>query len=118
MAKMVISLRQQCHHKLEQERTEIVTRLQRLLLSRETNVLDPVAQQVLQQTYEKLQSIDLALERLARGKFGLCKMCQQPINDERLLMLPYAELCIDCKRQLEQTPLGRHSLKRMSNVTV
>jgi RNA polymerase-binding protein DksA len=49
-----------------------------------------------------LRAIDQALERIENGTYGLCVNCRQPIAEERLEALPYAELCIDCKRKTER----------------
>ena len=49
----------------------------------------------------ELGQIDLALERMVTGTFGYCETCEKPINVERLRALPFANLCIDCKRQQE-----------------
>jgi RNA polymerase-binding protein DksA len=45
-----------------------------------------------------LASIDAALERIDEGTYGICTNCGQPISEERLGALPWAELCIDCAR--------------------
>ena len=49
-----------------------------------------------------LTAIDGALERIDNGTYGTCIRCGQPIAPERLEALPYAELCIDCKREAER----------------
>ncbi|MDP8911136.1 MAG: TraR/DksA C4-type zinc finger protein [Actinomycetota bacterium] len=49
-----------------------------------------------------LAAIDAALERIDAGTFGVCERCGQPIAEERLEALPYATLCIDCKRAAER----------------
>jgi RNA polymerase-binding protein DksA len=49
-----------------------------------------------------LAEIDAALERIAAGKFGLCRTCGQPISEERLEAIPYATQCIECKRRDER----------------
>jgi RNA polymerase-binding protein DksA len=48
-----------------------------------------------------LDQINYALDRLASGTFGFCEACEQAIAAERLKALPFANLCIDCKRQQE-----------------
>lgn len=48
---------------------------------------------------EKLQR---SLEKLKKGTYGLCERCGQPIDRARLEALPYAELCIQCKRREER----------------
>lgn len=48
-----------------------------------------------------LTAIDGALARIEEGTFGTCQRCGKAIAEERLEALPYAELCIDCKRETE-----------------
>ena len=45
-----------------------------------------------------LAAIDKALAKIEDGTYGTCERCGKPIGAERLEALPYAELCIDCKR--------------------
>jgi RNA polymerase-binding protein DksA len=49
-----------------------------------------------------LAAIDAALRRIEDGTYGTCQRCGNPIAPERLEALPYAELCIDCKRRVER----------------
>jgi RNA polymerase-binding transcription factor len=48
-----------------------------------------------------LTAIDDALARIDDGTFGTCVNCGKEIPAERLEAVPYATLCIDCKRQEE-----------------
>ena len=48
-----------------------------------------------------LSAIDGALARLADGTFGRCESCGTEIPEERLEAMPWATLCIDCKRRTE-----------------
>lgn len=48
-----------------------------------------------------LTQIDDALRRIEAGVYGSCEGCGQPIEAARLEALPYATLCLDCKRRLE-----------------
>lgn len=50
-----------------------------------------------------LAAIDRALARIDEGTFGVCARCGQPIGEERLEAVPYATLCIDCKRLEERS---------------
>ena len=45
-----------------------------------------------------LAAIEKALLKIESGTYGICERCGKPIAPERLEALPYAELCIDCKR--------------------
>ena len=49
-----------------------------------------------------LDEIDAALARIDDGSYGTCSRCGKPIGEERLEAMPYATLCIDCKRLEER----------------
>lgn len=49
-----------------------------------------------------LKEIDAALGRIEDGSYGLCTRCGKPIGEERLEAMPYATLCIECKRLEER----------------
>ena len=51
---------------------------------------------------EELREIDAALARLVDGSFGVCESCGKKIQPARLSALPYARLCIGCKRVEEE----------------
>jgi len=51
---------------------------------------------------EELREIDDALARLANGSFAVCELCGKKISYERLVAVPYARLCVDCKRREEE----------------
>jgi DnaK suppressor protein len=66
------------------------------MLNREIDVsLEENARNVLTQ-------IDRALEKLDEGTYGTCDQCGRPIGEERLEVMPYATLCVDCKRRMER----------------
>jgi RNA polymerase-binding protein DksA len=45
--------------------------------------------------------INLALERLDAGQYGICERCGKEIDPRRLNALPYATLCIACQTLVE-----------------
>lgn len=49
-----------------------------------------------------VREIDDALSRIDAGTYGTCIRCGQPIPDERLAAVPYAVLCVSCKRDEER----------------
>mgnify|MGYP006364985141 FL=1 len=57
--------------------------------------------ELIQNGEESLRNIDTALEKIEEGTFGICESCEKKINKERLKAVPYASLCIDCKREEE-----------------
>lgn len=50
---------------------------------------------------EEVREIDAALERITKRTFGRCERCHKMIAKSRLKVLPYARLCIDCKKSQE-----------------
>lgn len=48
-----------------------------------------------------LRDIDNALERMAKGTYGVCKYCGKEIGEKRLLARPVASACVECKSKLQ-----------------
>ena len=51
---------------------------------------------------KRLASINLALESLDNGRYGICMDCNGKISIGRLRAKPYARLCIECKSAREK----------------
>ena len=52
----------------------------------------------IEQTLElKLRDINLALEKIKKGKYGICEKCGKEIDIERLKTIPEARFCLKCK---------------------
>ena len=49
-----------------------------------------------------LQQIDAALERIEVGTYGMCVNTGKPISKARLEAIPWAALCIEEQRRLEE----------------
>lgn len=45
-----------------------------------------------------LHDVDRALAKMDAGTYGTCERCGGPIAEERLEAIPWALLCIDCKK--------------------
>jgi len=45
---------------------------------------------------EEMAAIDLALQRLESGHYGICIRCQRAIEPARLLAVPHAVTCASC----------------------
>jgi RNA polymerase-binding protein DksA len=52
---------------------------------------------------QEIRAIESALLRIARGEFGICLDCGQPIPIARLEANPTAERCISCQVDYERT---------------
>ena len=45
-----------------------------------------------------LRDVERARDKVADATYGTCERCGNRIGDERLDAMPWALLCIDCKR--------------------
>ncbi|MGB7903341.1 MAG: TraR/DksA family transcriptional regulator [Steroidobacteraceae bacterium] len=52
---------------------------------------------------DELRAIDAALLRMADGSYGICAVCERPIDLNRLKLTPHALRCIDCQTVYERT---------------
>ncbi len=50
----------------------------------------------------KLVQIDEALKRIEEGGYGECDNCMDEIGEDRLKVMPFAQLCLSCKIELER----------------
>jgi DnaK suppressor protein len=50
---------------------------------------------------DEIHEIQEAFERIKDGSFGLCETCRKKIPKERLRAIPYARLCVSCKKKEE-----------------
>lgn len=48
----------------------------------------------------KLQDINLALEKMKRGKYGICEKCGKMIEVSRLKAYPEARTCLRCRKKI------------------
>ncbi len=46
----------------------------------------------------RLKDINLALEKIEKGKYGQCESCSKEIEEERLNIMPAARLCMKCQK--------------------
>jgi len=51
---------------------------------------------------QKVKQIKLALDRVNKGKYGICEMCNKMIDTDRLAIYPEATKCIKCEKKLEK----------------
>jgi DnaK suppressor protein len=52
-----------------------------------------------QRAENKVQSLEVALQRAELGDYGLCEVCGQPIDPARLAILPHTKRCITCAQK-------------------
>jgi DnaK suppressor protein len=57
-------------------------------------------EQILEKT---LRDVDSALKKIDQNTYGICKYCDQEIDERRLLARPFSSSCVKCKSQLQKT---------------
>ncbi len=72
---------------------------------------DENAQEVAQYTANKpleialekeLRDVNKSLDRLGKGKYGVCKYCDELNDEKRVLASPTSRACVSCKKTLTQ----------------
>ena len=46
----------------------------------------------------RLKNINLALEKIEKGRYGNCEKCGKEIDEKRLKISPEARFCLNCKK--------------------
>ena len=68
-----------------------------------SDMLDREVDDSLEENADQIaREIDAALARIEDGSYGTCARCGQEIPAGRLDAVPYAVLCVDCKRLEER----------------
>jgi DnaK suppressor protein len=52
---------------------------------------------ILVQQRKELNEIELALDKIKDGTYGVCEMCEEPIGKPRLEVKNFARFCITCR---------------------
>jgi len=55
-------------------------------------------QAMLSDLRERADSLERQLSRISQGTYGICERCGEPIDPDRLAVLPDTNLCISCAR--------------------
>lgn len=51
---------------------------------------------------DKARQIKKALDRVKKGKYGICEVCKKMIDTDRLSVFPEATKCINCEKKVEK----------------
>ena len=52
---------------------------------------------------DRVNRLSAALDRLARGEYGVCIECGEEISPARLRVMPEVQTCVRCQDRLERT---------------
>ena len=69
-------------------------------------VQDEISSKLAEVESRELANIEVALERMRTGTYGVCDICNGKIPLARLNALPYATNCIECQRANEAAGAG------------
>ncbi|MDR1959800.1 MAG: TraR/DksA family transcriptional regulator [Planctomycetaceae bacterium] len=53
----------------------------------------------------ELGQIDIALQKMTEGTYGICEICGENISLARIKALPFADKCIKCQQECEKAEL-------------
>ncbi|NSW91368.1 MAG: TraR/DksA C4-type zinc finger protein [Firmicutes bacterium] len=51
-----------------------------------------------------LEEVRNALKKIDEGTYGICEICGENIDEERLEVIPYARLCLECEEEKRPDP--------------
>jgi len=57
---------------------------------------------IMEQQRKELAEIELALDKIREGSYGICEMCEDEISIERLRVKNFARFCIACREITEK----------------
>lgn len=78
-------------------------------------ILHEGGEQAKSHSFGDIRRIERAIRRILAGTYGHCQDCGVKIEEERLSIIPEAELCIECQTALERGQIRYHHPNR-SNV--
>lgn len=81
-----------------------------LALTQAPDVLDAIqmaanrelAIEQLDRNTKSLVAVQDALGRIEAGAYGICKDCEEPIAQKRLVALPWATRCVSCQSKMDE----------------
>ena len=63
---------------------------------------DEMTSQLAQLESKEVAQIEIALQRIAQGRYGICDVCSKKIPVARLNALPYCVMCVNCQAEVEK----------------
>ena len=60
------------------------------------------------QEWQRLKQVDLAIQKIEEGEYGICSQCEEPIPEARLQVVPFTEFCTQCLSEMEKNPKADH----------
>ncbi|NOR49933.1 MAG: TraR/DksA family transcriptional regulator [Desulfuromonadales bacterium] len=51
---------------------------------------------------QRVHDIDVVLEQIEKGEYGICMSCDEEISPRRMEVRPFSRYCIECKTDIEK----------------
>ena len=51
---------------------------------------------------QRIHDIDVALQQMDKGEYGICMACGEEISPRRMEVRPFSRYCIECKTDIEK----------------
>ena len=61
----------------------------------------------------EIDDIDYALTKIKNKTYGICEMCDDEIDIERLKIKPHARYCIDCREKKEKRQILEQKMQNL-----
>jgi phosphoserine phosphatase RsbU/P len=87
--------------------TPVEERVRERLLTKREQLADAAEQRREQRLVDLLRRVDGALASLDVGDWGICTVCHEPVNDQRLEADPLVKVCLECLSTDERQALER-----------
>lgn len=58
----------------------------------------------------KLYQVNLALDKIENGTYGICDMCKKNIDEDRLDIVPETNVCSNCAKKHDNLPLDNKNM--------
>ena len=91
------------------------SRLHGELIERRTKLQTAAARSDANQLADLLDAVDEALHRMEHGNFGICEVCDAPIESDIMLDDPLAQICLECLSANQRRAL-EHDLNLASSI--
>ena len=66
------------------------------------NTSSQIEQTIGENLRQELKEIELSLVKIKQNNFGICELCNDDIDIERLKVKPHARYCINCREVVEK----------------
>lgn len=66
------------------------------------NIISELINRMSKRDIETLKRINLAINKIDDGSFGICEECDEFIGEKRLLAVPGCSVCISCAEEMDR----------------